>query len=131
MGTGDQLPIVLLLIAFVAIGTAAIVLVARLASRVLDKIIGDKKAEQVTTQSLTPHEIMETAGFLAALVIPPLILLAMNFPVWRIGYRGVAVWVLIIVAEFAISKALLRSERYRNSWWCAPIGSRKRASRDD
>lgn len=129
MGMGDKLPILFLLIAFIAIGTAVLVAIARLASRSIDKVIGGKETERSGPQFLTPHEIMETLGFLAALIVPPLVVLVMNFPVWRIGYKGVAVWVLILVAEFAISKALLTSETYRNSWWCEPIGSGKRGSR--
>ena len=131
MGPADKLPILFLIIAFIAMATVVLVLIARLASRLIDRVIGGKETEQSRSQFLTPHEIMETLGFLAVLVIPPLTVLAMNFPVWRIGYQGVAVWILIIVAEFAISKALLRSTSYRDSWWCEPIGSRKRGGSRD
>ncbi len=115
----------LFLLGFIAVGTLIMFFVYKIIVAILKRITGRKSRSSAKSPPMTPHIVVVTCIVVGILFVVPIAMMTTT-PDRKIGYPGLMIWALLFVVVYMAEKRILRLKSYRESWWCQPLGSRKR-----
>lgn len=123
--TPDGIGMGLFVIGFIVVGTLVLFFLYKMVVSIFARMRGQKPSSSTDSPKVTPHHLVVAFVIVGVLLLIPILLQMTTFPEWKIGYRGLFVWVLLFVAAVASEKAILKSQSYKDSWWCRPLGREK------
>jgi hypothetical protein len=109
-----------LILGVIAIGTPVLFFFYKAVTYLWRRASGSSDKKSPTT-NVTPHALLATALLLTVVFIMPVFWMV-SFPSREGRNVFLALWIGSFVALIFAEKHLLANAKYKDSWWCRPLG---------
>ena len=116
-----------LILGTIAIGTPVLFFIYKAVTSVWRRVFGSSDKQSPTPANVTPHALLATAILLTVIFIMPVFWMV-SFPNREGRNVFLALWAGSFVALIFAERRLLANPKYKNSWWCQPLGDNKENS---